>query len=206
VSVLSPMTFSGGFSHLIVASTSVTPTFASGFHVTAGTTTLDGPSIHNGVASFPGGITGSIHYSGSIFNFDGSVNVNGATLGIVGGVLHVDVGSRLILSLDAHATWRHVVCGDFDQNFAIADGDFFRFNTLATVDRNVKFLNAGANKGDCVEVSLKKDAGAHNLNVKRDDNTVLLTLNGSNASGSYTWCKLWHNGSDWELAGFGHVA
>lgn len=100
-----------------------------------------------------------------------------------------------------HDVFRMILASDVDHTYTINDWDLVRWNVLAA-NRNLTFLNTGAQLGCVIEISLKFDAGANNLLVKRHDGTTILTMRGDGVSGSIIYGKLWHDGTDWVVAAF----
>lgn len=177
-----------------------TPNFINGALFSfAGTLTCQRP------ASFTQTVTCS-NTAGTALSCTGPVSISGASGSLYSGgtggsefATDVLVDAKLTRNGAGHDVFRMVTPAAGNQTFTISSGDLFRKNTIAA-DTNWTFQNTGATAGCVIKVSLKFDAGAFNLFIKRHDGTTIATLRGDNITGSPTFAELWHDGTDWVVA------
>jgi len=79
----------------------------------------------------------------------------------------------------------------------IADADRWLITGLGA-NRTYTFKNTGAALGDVIALVVSGASG-HNVVVKRDDGTTLITLQDDAITGHVSGVELWHNGTNWQV-------
>jgi hypothetical protein len=134
----------------------------------------------------------------SISGVDGEL-FSGGTAGAIFAT-QAEFQAKVKLSSAGHVVSRLLLpAGTVDTTTSVAAADRVYYASLAA-DHFVKLTNASAEAGCMIKVAISPSAGAHNLQIKRDDNTVIGTLRGDALSGSGYFAECWHDGTNWFVA------